>query len=64
MRAQVYRDARREHRWRLVSKGRIIAESGEGYRRRIDCVRGLRSATGPRAAAAAARVSAAAKAGT
>ena len=32
---EIYRDARRESRWRLqVSNGRILADSGEGYRRR------------------------------
>ncbi len=32
---QIYRDARREWRWRLrASNGRIVADSGEGYRRR------------------------------
>ena len=32
---QIYRDVRREWRWRLrASNGRILADSGEGYRRR------------------------------
>jgi len=32
----VYRDARREWRWRAVSRnGRIIAEGGEGYKRKL-----------------------------
>jgi len=32
---QIYRDAKREWRWRLrASNGRILADSGEGYRRR------------------------------
>jgi len=32
---QIYRDARREWRWRLkASNGRIMADGGEGYRRR------------------------------
>ena len=32
---QIYRDGRREWRWRLrASNGRILADSGEGYRRR------------------------------
>ena len=31
----IYRDANREWRWRLrASNGRIVADSGEGYRRR------------------------------
>ena len=33
---QVYRDGRREWRWRLrASNGRIVADSGEGYCRRM-----------------------------
>jgi len=32
---EIYRDGRREWRWRLrASNGRIMADSGEGYRRR------------------------------
>ena len=32
MKFEIYRDARREFRWRLKSaNGRIIADSGEGY---------------------------------
>ena len=32
---QIYRDGRHEWRWRLrASNGRILADSGEGYRRR------------------------------
>jgi len=32
---EIYRDGRREWRWRLkASNGRILADSGEGYRRR------------------------------
>jgi len=31
---EIYRDGRREWRWRLrASNGRILADSGEGYRR-------------------------------
>lgn len=29
-----------EWRWQLIaSNGRIVADSGEGYKRRVDCVR-------------------------
>ena len=32
---EIYRDGRGEWRWRLLaSNGRILADSGEGYRRR------------------------------
>ena len=33
---EIYRDGRREWRWRLrASNGRIVADSGEGYCRRM-----------------------------
>lgn len=36
---KVYRDARGEWRWqRVAPNGRIIAESGEGYHNRTDCL--------------------------
>lgn len=36
-------------RWRLVaSNGRILADSGQGYRRRIDCLNGCSTALGAR----------------
>jgi uncharacterized protein YegP (UPF0339 family) len=39
---QVYTDAAGEWRWRLVAgNGRIIADSGEGYRDRPDCLHGI-----------------------
>ena len=32
---KMYRDAKGEHRWRLVaSNGRVVADSGEGYKTR------------------------------
>jgi uncharacterized protein len=35
----IYRDSRREWRWRLkASNGRIVADSGEGYRRKASAV--------------------------
>jgi uncharacterized protein YegP (UPF0339 family) len=34
----VYQDALRQYRWRLkASNGRIIADSGEGYKNLSDC---------------------------
>jgi uncharacterized protein YegP (UPF0339 family) len=39
---QVYQDAAGEWRWRLVAgNDRIIADSGEGYRDRRDCLHGI-----------------------
>ncbi len=40
----VYRDKRKEWRWRLTaSNGRILADSGEGYKRKRDCLAALLS---------------------
>ena len=42
LRFVVYRDAKQEYRWRLVaSNGNIIADSGEGYVERRDCMVGI-----------------------
>jgi uncharacterized protein YegP (UPF0339 family) len=42
MRFEVYRDAAGEWRWRLRHQnGQVVAESGEGYRRREDCEQGI-----------------------
>lgn len=41
---EFYRDASGQHRWRIwAANGRVLAESGEGYRRKTDAVRGLRA---------------------
>lgn len=38
MKFVLYRDQPGEFRWRLVaSNGRIIADSGEGYKNKADC---------------------------
>jgi len=38
----IYKDARGEYRWKLqASNTKIIADSGEGYVRRVDCVHGM-----------------------
>ena len=40
---EIYRDAKREWRWRLrASNGRIVADSGEGYRRRASAVHAIK----------------------
>ena len=42
MRFIVYRDKRREYRWHLLAgNGRIIADSGEGYRTLAGCLHGI-----------------------
>jgi len=39
---EVYRDASRDWRWRLkAANGRIVADSGEGYRRKSSMIRGI-----------------------
>lgn len=38
----LYKDAKGEWRWRLYStNGRIVADSGEGYVDKRDCLRGI-----------------------
>lgn len=38
----IYKDAKGEYRWRYqASNTKIIADSGEGYKKRADCVRGI-----------------------
>ena len=42
MHFEVYRDAANEWRWTLyASNGRKVADSGEGYHNRADCLRGI-----------------------
>ncbi len=39
---QVYTDSREEYRWTLrADNGEVIADSGEGYRHRADCLHGV-----------------------
>lgn len=39
---QVYRDRKREWRWRLrAANGRVLADSGEGYKRQKACERAI-----------------------
>lgn len=39
---RVFRDAAGEWRWHLrASNNRVVADSGEGYRERDDCLRGI-----------------------
>jgi uncharacterized protein YegP (UPF0339 family) len=42
---EVYRDAKCEWRWRLrASNGRIVADGGEGYRRKASLLGGIECA--------------------
>ena len=42
---EIYRDAKREWRWRLrASNGRIVADGGEGYRRKASLLGGIECA--------------------
>lgn len=39
---QVYEDSQGEYRWRLLAdNNQVIATSGEGYKQRADCERGI-----------------------
>jgi len=42
VRYEVYKTFwRREWRWRFIANGRVIAESSEGYKNYIDCLRSV-----------------------
>lgn len=41
MKYVLYLDTRGEWRWRFVTNGRTIADSGEGYRNQADAERGI-----------------------
>ena len=42
MRFEIYRTHDGEWRWRLrAANGNVVADSGEGYRRREDCEHGI-----------------------
>lgn len=43
----VYKDGRGEYRWRLfAANNEIIADSGEGYRNKRDCLHGIQLVKG------------------
>ncbi|WP_165229345.1 YegP family protein [Aquisphaera insulae] len=38
----IFKDAKGEFRWRLLAKnGKIVADSGEGYKTKVSCKRGI-----------------------
>jgi uncharacterized protein YegP (UPF0339 family) len=37
----LYQDKKKEWRWRAERAGRIVADSGEGYKRRATCRRSM-----------------------
>lgn len=44
--AYIYKDKKGEYRWQIVSRnGRILADSGEGYKRSAAAKRGLQMVT-------------------
>jgi uncharacterized protein YegP (UPF0339 family) len=44
--AYIYKDKIGEYRWRIVSRnGKILADSGEGYKRMMGALRGLQLVT-------------------
>jgi len=49
VRYEVYKTFwRREWRWRFIANGRVIAESSEGYKNFIDCLRSVDTMRGSR----------------
>lgn len=46
-RVELYQDTAGDWRWRyLAQNGHVLADSGQGYTRRIDCRRAARRVTG------------------
>lgn len=43
MKIQIYKDGSDEFRWRIVSKGKTVADSGEGYKRKATLKKSLES---------------------
>ncbi len=43
MKLRIYKDKKREWRWSIADKanGKILADSGEGYKRKKDCLTAL-----------------------
>jgi len=39
----IYKDKSGDFRWRAVRKGRVVADSGEGYRRKVTLVKTVRN---------------------
>ena len=39
--ATIYKDKKKEFRWRIKRAGRIVADSGEGYKTKLKCIRSL-----------------------
>lgn len=46
VRLDLYRDQHGKWRWRTLRQGRTTADSGQGYRRRIDCLHGAMGVLG------------------
>jgi uncharacterized protein YegP (UPF0339 family) len=40
---ELYEDKKGEYRWRLISSGRVIAESGEGYTKKSSAKAAVKS---------------------
>ena len=48
---EMYRDGIGQWRWRLkATNGNVLADSGEGYSRRIDCEHGITAVKGSNSA--------------
>lgn len=37
MKVYIYKDIKKEWRWRVVSRKKIVADSGEGYKNKSHC---------------------------
>lgn len=43
---EIYKDAKKQWRWRMLRKGRVIGASSEGYARIGRCLKNLHAVTG------------------
>lgn len=47
MKLRIYKDTSKQWRWRLVARnGNILADSGESYTKRSECIKRARQSTG------------------
>ena len=43
---QIYRDGKLNYRWRVMKRGKVLADGGQGYSKRIDCINGAEKVMG------------------
>lgn len=43
MKFHIYKDKKKEFRWKIINKGRIMADSGEGYKTKAGLLKSIQS---------------------